>query len=128
MSKSLRRRMTPQEQKLWAALRRNALNGLHFCRQQVIADFIVDFYYDAARLVLELDSASHDLHAQRDRRRDFTLKSLGIRVLRIPNESIERDFDSIVDWIESEATKRKSGIQPNPQPLPASGRGARSSP
>jgi very-short-patch-repair endonuclease len=123
-AKSLRRRITPQERKLWAALRRNALGGLHFRRQQVIADFITDFYCDAARLALELDSPSHQLHASRDRQRDTTLKNLGIRVLRIPNKSIEQDFDQMVEWIVSEAAAQTPKIQPNPQPLPAPGRGA----
>ena len=54
-AKQLRREMTPAERALWMLLRRNALDGFHFRRQQVIEGFIVDFYCDAAKLAIELD-------------------------------------------------------------------------
>jgi very-short-patch-repair endonuclease len=59
LAKRLRREMTPSERRLWAALRRNAIDGFHFRRQQVIAGYIVDFYCDAAKLAIELDGSAH---------------------------------------------------------------------
>src|SRR5258707_1243130 len=56
------RKMTPAERRLWKALRRNALDGLHFRRQQVIEGYIADFYCDAAKLAIELDGAVHQEH------------------------------------------------------------------
>src|SRR5258708_27853937 len=61
-AKQLRRKMTPAERRLWKALRRNALDGLHFRRQQVIEGYIADFYCDAAKLAIELDGAVHQEH------------------------------------------------------------------
>jgi very-short-patch-repair endonuclease len=43
-AKRLRREMTPAERRLWKALRRNALDGFHFRRQQVIEGYVADFY------------------------------------------------------------------------------------
>jgi very-short-patch-repair endonuclease len=113
IAKSLRRRMTPQERRLWMALRRSS-TGLHFRRQQVIGDSVVEFYCDSARLAIELDSPSHAFREKRDLRRDAALRKLGIRVLRIPNQSIERDFDSTVEWIATIASERAAAIRPNP--------------
>ena len=59
-AKALRREMTPQEATLWQRLRKNALNGLHFRRQQVVDGFILDFYCHRAALVLEVDGLSHE--------------------------------------------------------------------
>ncbi len=55
LAKRLRRTMTFEERMLWQAIRNNALSGLHFRRQQVIAGFIVDFYCASARLAIEVD-------------------------------------------------------------------------
>ena len=60
IAKRLRREMTPAERALWRALRRNALDGLHFRRQQVIEGFIVDFYCDAVKLAIEIDGKPHE--------------------------------------------------------------------
>ena len=49
-AKLLRRTMTRPERMLWNALRRSQRNGLHFRRQQIAGDFILDFYCDTARL------------------------------------------------------------------------------
>src|ERR1700675_2004678 len=58
-AKQLRREMTPAERILWKALRRNAIEGFHFRRQQVIEGFVVDFYCDAVKLAIELDGSVH---------------------------------------------------------------------
>jgi hypothetical protein len=39
-ARTLRRNVTPAEKRLWAALRRNQLDGFHFRRQQIIDGFI----------------------------------------------------------------------------------------
>ena len=59
-AKRLRQEMTAPERRLWKALRRNAIDGFHFRRQQVIGGYIVDFYCDAAKLAIELDGGAHE--------------------------------------------------------------------
>ena len=56
-AKLLRRTMTRPERMLWNAIRRSQRNGLHFRRQQIAGDFVLDFYCDAARLAIELDGS-----------------------------------------------------------------------
>jgi very-short-patch-repair endonuclease len=89
--------MTPSELKLWSAVRRDAL-GARFRRQAVIRGWIADFWCPAAKLVVEVDGAYHERPEQRarDTRRDAAFAALGIRVVRLTNEYLERDFDGAV--------------------------------
>ncbi len=98
-AKSLRRNMTPEERLLWNRLRRSAVDGIHFHRQQVIGGFIVDFYCAAANLAIELDGPVHDGQIVRDRERDQALARMGIGTLRIRNEELAEDFEGVVSKI-----------------------------
>src|SRR5262249_58104773 len=55
MARSLRKRMTRQEVKLWVHLRSWRKRGFHFRRQAPRDDFIVDFVCLRQRLVIEVD-------------------------------------------------------------------------
>jgi len=70
------------------------VHGLKFRRQQVLAGFIVDFYCSEKRLVLELDGKVHDdvLQAEYDAFRDVVLARLDVRVVRIANEDVSREY------------------------------------
>jgi very-short-patch-repair endonuclease len=95
--------MTLEERTLWRAIRNNALSGLHFRRQQVIAGFIVDFYCASARLVIELDGAVHIGRKEYDAKRDQALSDLGIRVLRLSNALIRENLAMAVDRVAKKA-------------------------
>ena len=58
-ARHLRRNQTTAEAKLWRVLRNRALNGWKFRRQYPIDRFIVDFACVEARLVVEVDGATH---------------------------------------------------------------------
>ena len=63
----------------------------------MIADYIVDFYWASAKLVIELDGSQHyDREgAASDRERDDALNRLGITVVRYSNEDVNRNFDGV---------------------------------
>ena len=87
---------------MWAALRRNRL-GCHFRRQHVIGAFIVDFACLARRLVVEVDGGVHcepDI-AFADGRRQTALEALGLRVLRVSAELVERDLPAVLARIRN---------------------------
>ncbi len=92
----MRRAPTPEERLLWERLRRNALGGLHFRRQQIIDGFIVDFYCHAAGLVVEIDGPIHDERQSYDEERDAILASRGLRILRFSNEEVRADIRSVL--------------------------------
>ena len=95
-ARDLRRHMTPEEDRLWQALRANRLGGFHFRRQQVIDGFIVDFYCHAVGLVVELDGGVHRQQADYDAERDRVLAARGLRVVRISNEDARQDLDGVL--------------------------------
>jgi very-short-patch-repair endonuclease len=106
-AKQLRREMTPAERRLWKALRRNALDGFHFRRQQVIDGYIADFYCDAAKLAIELDGGVHQEQWKYDESRDKAIAGIGVRVLRISNEAmldVEAVSTSDRSWLSRRRT------------------------
>ena len=103
--RELRRTATPAERLLWSALRGRRDDGLRFKRQHSIGPFVVDFYCAKAKLAIELDGQAHDaeLAQQRDAARDAFINRCGVRVIRIPNDSVKADLDAVVGWILEEA-------------------------
>ncbi len=95
-AKQLRREMTPHEKRLWARVRNNGLNGLHFRRQQVVDGFILDFYCHQAALALELDGPIHLQQIEYDAERSRVLETRGLRVLRISNAHIDADLEAVL--------------------------------
>lgn len=91
--------MTPAEKILWRELRANKL-GVHFRRQQVIQEFIVDFYCHKAGLVIEVDGDVHDLQQEEDIRREKALRELGLRIVRFRNDEVVRDMSAVAGKIQ----------------------------
>ena len=113
-AKELRSQMTEEEKMLWQHLRGNRLNGLHFRRQQIIDGFIVDFYCHAAGLVIEVDGEVHETQVEYDLERDQVLLARELRILRIKNEEVRREIDSVLGRISEACLKN---LSPGPSPL-----------
>jgi very-short-patch-repair endonuclease len=92
--------MSLPEACLWQALRRRP-DGLKFRRQHPFEHYVADFYCPAARLVVEVDGASHGMgeNPQRDARRDAAMREQGLQVLRLSAEDVMRDVESVVTAI-----------------------------
>ena len=93
----MRKNATPEEEKLWYDFLCRVRPCFH--RQQIIGDFIADFYCPKAKLVIEIDGIQHiydDVTVKRDRKKDEDLKSNGFEVLRFDNHEINRKMD----WVE----------------------------
>jgi very-short-patch-repair endonuclease len=95
--------MTSAERSLWEALRKSALKGLHFRKQQVIDGFVVDFYCDRARLAVEVDGEIHRGSRDYDAEREEILAGRGVRVLRVSNEDVEGDLGAVLKKIGAAA-------------------------
>jgi very-short-patch-repair endonuclease len=67
--------MTPIEKRLWTQLRGRRFSGFKFRRQTPVAGYIVDFYCAQARLILELDGASHVVKETADSNRERVLEA-----------------------------------------------------
>ena len=93
--------MTGAEATLWAQLRANRLDGLRFRRQQVIEGFIVDFYCDILRLIIEVDGPIHDVQFEADREREDALTGRNPRVLRFTNDEVMHDLPGVLAQIRA---------------------------
>jgi very-short-patch-repair endonuclease len=97
-AQELRKTLTPAEKILWERLRRKNILGVKFRRQQIIEGFIVDFYCEAAKLVIEVDGEIHfnperqaiDLH----RKNVFIAR--GLREIRFANNEILNTIDNVL--------------------------------
>jgi very-short-patch-repair endonuclease len=100
-ARALRKRLTPQEVKLWVKLRELKPLGFHFRRQAPVGRYIVDFTSFGARLVIEVDGGQHATHAgiQSDDARDTFLRSQGFRVLRFWNSDIDQNLSGVMESI-----------------------------
>ena len=67
----------------------------------------MDFYCAKANLVVELDGSQHYSEAgmSNDRERTRYLESRGLKVIRIPNNDITRDFRGVCELVDSEVQK-----------------------
>ena len=99
-AKALRKNMTKEERHLWYDFLRTY--PVRFLRQKVIDNYIVDFYCHDARLIIELDGSQHydPENQKKDRERTEDLNSRGLRVIRIPNNEIARNFAGVCEHID----------------------------
>ncbi len=100
-ARKLRQQMTPEEVRVWAALRNLRHQGYHFRRQVPIDRYIVDFAALKQRLVVEIDGSQHGYagRSDRDQLRDAALARLGFRVLRFWNNEVRDDFRAVIDTV-----------------------------
>jgi very-short-patch-repair endonuclease len=116
VARTLRKRMTPQEIKLWVHLRSWRERGFHFRRQAPRDGFIVDFVCLKHRLIIEVDGGQHnfDSHAQRDAMRSEHFASQGFRVLRFWNNEVDRNLEGVLTMIDQALNDPPPG-RPRPE-------------
>jgi len=126
-ARRLRADPTDAEKKLWRALRRDQINGLHFRRQHPIGPYTLDFYCPTVHLCIELDGGQHAEGQQQkaDERRTAYLTSHSIFVVRFWNNDILKNLEGVPSEIVPIATERSTLRTPPSPPLPLSGGGRR---
>lgn len=105
-----RQRQTAAEARLWRALRNGRLNGWKFRRQHPVGGAIADFACVAARLVVEVDGATHGTEAERssDARRTEMLACCGFEVRRIENVDVAENLEGVRETILAAIERRTS--------------------
>jgi very-short-patch-repair endonuclease len=101
VARSLRRNSTNAERRLWQGLRRKQVAGFRFRRQVVLGGFVADFACFEARMVVEVDGATHSTNEEtaRDAGRSAALSAQGFDVLRFTNEDVFRNLDGVLETI-----------------------------
>ena len=102
-ARTLRKRLTAPEQKLWSKLRGEQL-GVKFRRQHPVGPYIADFYCAERSLVLEIDGDSHfsEEGKQYDSSRTEYMTNCGLTVLRFINYDIQTNLAGVVSCILAE--------------------------
>ncbi len=67
-------------------------------------EVLFDFYCSSAKMVIEVDGSQHYVgdSPERDSARNAYLESLGLRVIRIDNQEIKRNFDKVCMYLWKE--------------------------
>ena len=89
-SQTLRCNLTKEERHLW------------FNRQKIIGNYIVDFFCFQANLIVELDGSQHfeEEALIYDKQRTEYFTSLGMEMLRVPNNEIWENFSGVCEAID----------------------------
>ena len=101
IAKTLRKNMTKQERRLWYDFLKTYPTRI--CRQKVIDSFVVDFYCRQVNLVIELDGGQHyqPKEIEKDNLRTQCLEKRGLRVIRISNNEIDKNFEGVCLYIDN---------------------------
>ena len=103
-ARELRGTATDAESCLWYYLRAGRLAGIKFRRQHPMAPYILDFYSEAAKLVVELDGSQHGEEA--DAWRTLSLEAQGVMVLRFWNDQVLKETAPVLEEIYRVAMER----------------------
>ena len=105
-SQNLRKNMTREERHLWYDFLK--MYPVQFKRQVSMGSYIVDFYRDKAKLVLELDGTQHcePEAMDYDRRRTAFLEEKGLYVLRLSNLDVMRNFRGVCEGVDAAVRDR----------------------
>ena len=99
LARHLRKNMTKEERHLWYDFLRYCKP--RFRRQEIIGNYVADFYCNAAKLIVEADGSQH--YEPEERLRDYVrtayFHSLGIRIIRFSNLDINTRFTSVCQAI-----------------------------
>ena len=105
-AKALRKNMTPEEKHLWYNFL--SIHPARFKKQKIIGSYIADFYCAEAKLVIELDGNQHgeEQVMHYDALRTLFLEKYDLTVIRIPNQLLKQDFESVCRYLNEEIQKR----------------------
>ena len=92
--------MTKEERHLWYDFLRSY--PVRFLRQKVIDNYIVDFYCNKARLIIELDGSQHyeEKGLLKDKIRTEKIANRNLTVIRIPNNEVNNNFRGVCEYID----------------------------
>ena len=114
-ARTLRKRFTDAELKLWRHLRGRQIGGEKFRRQHPLGRYVVDFVCLEKKLVVEVDGGQHAA-SEYDKERTIWLESEGFRVIQFWNNEVLGDIGIVLEVIYWE-------LKSSPSPWPCFGFG-----
>ena len=113
LARSLRRNPTNAERRLWQGLRRKEVEGFRFRRQAALAGYVADFASFDAKLVIEVDGATHstDEELARDAVRMAALAAQGFAILRFTNDEVFHDLHGVLETVRHKLMQLRPRIE-----------------
>ncbi len=110
-AKQLRMEMTKEERHLLYDFLRTY--PVRFSRQKVLGKYIADLYSAEAKLVIELDGSQHyeKIGVQKDTERTAFLEGYGLKIIRIPNNEVSRNFRGVCEYIDAAVKQSLSQLR-----------------
>ena len=101
-AKKLRRNQTEAESVFWSIAKGGGL-GQKCRRQYIIGQYIVDFFFRESNLIVEIDGGYHFTEEQQkeDAVRQTWLESQGYNLLRLKNEDVLFDTETIMEEVKN---------------------------
>ena len=101
LARKLRNNSTLSEILLWEELNGKKMLGYRFLRQKPIDNYIVDFFCNKLRLVIEIDGDSRrEENSEYDMNRQSRLEEIGLTVLRFDDLEVKKDMENVLMAIE----------------------------
>ena len=96
------------ERFMWQQLRNRQRCDQKFRREHPLGIYTADFYCIAAKLVVEVDGASHmtEEAKQYDAARDRWMRNQGIQILRFTCAQVEHEIQTVLEQIDQALMKR----------------------
>ena len=116
VAQSLRRNATSAERRLWQGLRRGQVAGFRFRRQVILGSFIADFVSFDAKLVVEVDGATHstDREIASDAARSAALVAQGFAIMRFTNDDVFHNLDGVLETVRARLMDLRPRIEDSP--------------
>ena len=100
IAKKLRKNMTKEEKHLWYDFLKTY--PIRFSQQKVLGKYIADFYSADKKIIIELDGSEHYTKENKkydEARTDF-LEKYGLKIIRIQNPEINKNFEGVCKYID----------------------------
>ena len=113
LARSLRRNPTNAERRLWQGLRRKEVEGFRFRRQAALGGYVADFASFDAKLVIEVDGATHSTGEElaRDAARTAALAAQGFAILRFTNDEVFHNLPGVLETVRRKLMQLRPRIE-----------------
>jgi very-short-patch-repair endonuclease len=98
-ARSLRKKWTDTELRLWQLVRNRGVGQHKFRRQHPVGPYVADFVCLEQKLIIEVDGSQHADQTKHDAARTAYLEAQGFRVLRFWDNEILLQTDSVMQVI-----------------------------
>jgi very-short-patch-repair endonuclease len=93
------------ESVFWGRINGKQICGLDFHRQQIIGNYIVDYFSPVGGIAIEIDGKSHEGKIEYDAEREKYLKELGLAVIHISAKDVLQNLDASIEYLKEEIKK-----------------------